>query len=254
MPALAATRSGHSPTRRSSGTCPVPPRWSSPRLPCTRSTASPPQPPTGSSTASPARGPPWCFACPPRRTSTRSRVASTGLGYTRPQEEGGVWDGGEDLIPSIDPTLTPELQYGSRPCPEDRHLVLTSDTSDLLGVGIEGCHPETATKWPMPTTLVGHVGEPLAAVMFTGDFACSELAMSTCRRRGPPACAEPGRGCRRGEPARRPAGGGPPRGSAAGRDGLRQRGPGDCQRPLPRHSRLWRGARQGRQASTSCSP
>ncbi len=60
------------------------------------------------------------------------------LGYTRPQEADGVWDGGEDLIPSIDPTLTPELQYVA--LLEDQHLVLTSDTSDYLANGNEGCH------------------------------------------------------------------------------------------------------------------
>ena len=33
------------------------------------------------------------------------------LGYTRPDDEDGVWRGGSDLLPGIGPDLTPELQY-----------------------------------------------------------------------------------------------------------------------------------------------
>ena len=97
------------------------------------------------------------------------------LGYTPPQEADGVWDGGEDLIPSIDPTLTPELQYVA--LLEDQHLVLTSDTADYLAKATKAATGD-GDRVAGADDLVDHVSDPLASVMFTGDLACSELAMS----------------------------------------------------------------------------
>lgn len=98
-----------------------------------------------------------------------------GLGYTRPSDTEGVWVGGVDLVPTIDPTLTPELQYVA--LLEDQHLVLTSDAEAYLGTAMksatgDGDHLTSADD------LIGHIDEPLAAVVFTGDFACTALAMS----------------------------------------------------------------------------
>ena len=52
------------------------------------------------------------------------------LGYTRPDDEDGVWRGGSDLLPGIGPDLTPELQYVALDA--DERLVRTSDTADYL--------------------------------------------------------------------------------------------------------------------------
>jgi hypothetical protein len=99
----------------------------------------------------------------------------TGLGYTRPSDSDGVWSGGSDLVPTIDPTLSPELQYVALLA--DQHLVLTSDTDAYLAGAVKSASGD-ADRLTGADDLVGQVDEPLAAVLFTGDFACSALAMS----------------------------------------------------------------------------
>ena len=46
-------------------------------------------------------------------------------GYKKPKEDDGVWEGGADLMPEIDPTISPELQYVT--LLEDQGLVVSSD-------------------------------------------------------------------------------------------------------------------------------
>ena len=49
-------------------------------------------------------------------------------GYTKPKDEDGVWEGGADLVASLDGTLSPEVQYVA--LLEDQGLVVTSDSAD----------------------------------------------------------------------------------------------------------------------------
>lgn len=94
------------------------------------------------------------------------------LGYQRPDQATGVWDGGEELLPGIGADLTPELQYVALDA--DRHLVFTSDTSDYLAHAVDHAGdggPEDLTD------VVDASGEPLSASIYSGDYTCSALAM-----------------------------------------------------------------------------
>jgi hypothetical protein len=97
------------------------------------------------------------------------------LGYERPEQDDGVWSGGAQLLPTIAPELTPELQYVALDA--DERLVLTSDSADFLGSTVEGLGEDGG-----PEQLEGVVeasGEPLSAVVYDGAHACQALAMST---------------------------------------------------------------------------
>ena len=57
-------------------------------------------------------------------------------GYEKPKEDDGVWKGGLDLMPEIDPSISPELQYVT--LLEDQGLVVSSDTADYAEHGGRG--------------------------------------------------------------------------------------------------------------------
>jgi hypothetical protein len=97
----------------------------------------------------------------------------TDLGFTPPEEDTGVWRGGESLLPTIAGELTPELQYVA--LDPDRHLVLTSDGAEYLDRAVDGLDdggPEGLAD------VVDASGEPLSASVYSGDYTCSALAMS----------------------------------------------------------------------------
>ncbi len=101
------------------------------------------------------------------------------LGYTRPDDDTGVWDGGPDVVTRIAADLTPELQYLALDAADG--LVLASDTAGYLreavghvrgddrgdggGAGGELAHVATAS------------GGALNAAIYDSDHACSQLAM-----------------------------------------------------------------------------
>lgn len=95
-------------------------------------------------------------------------------GFTRPSEDDGVWTGGETLLPGIGTDLTPELQYVALDA--DDGLVLTSDQEPYLRQVMddlgEGGLPDQVDD------VVAASGEPLSAAIYTGDRACTALAMS----------------------------------------------------------------------------
>ena len=97
------------------------------------------------------------------------------LGYQRPEEEGDVWVGGIDLLPSIG-VLTPELQYLA--VDADERLVVGSDTQDYLEQAMS-----TVTGDADPVEglddVVGAMDEPLAAAIYDGPVVCSSLAMGS---------------------------------------------------------------------------
>jgi hypothetical protein len=100
------------------------------------------------------------------------------LGFTRPSKKTGVWKGGTDLVAAIDPTITPELQYVA--VLADRQLVVTSDVESYAAVAAETAAGRRDSLGGVSSTrdLVAKLDEPAAAMVWSGDFACSDLAMS----------------------------------------------------------------------------
>ena len=101
-------------------------------------------------------------------------------GYTKPKDEDGVWKGGVDLVAQLDPTLSPEVQYIA--LLEDQGLVVTSDSPQLCRPPLPKSPRATATRWrPVDgvTDMARQVGDPANAMLWTGDFACDDLAMSS---------------------------------------------------------------------------
>ena len=93
------------------------------------------------------------------------------LGWTRPEEDDGVWVGGPDVLAGTGSMLTPELQHVALLA--DEGLVLTSDQAPFLEQVLEDeGGPEELTE------LAGALEEPLAAAVYDGAYACEHLAMS----------------------------------------------------------------------------
>ena len=65
------------------------------------------------------------------------------VGYTRPSSDTGVWLGGEDLMNSIGPDLTPELQYFALDA--ESGSPLASMTSSSSSEAPPSCSPSTAS-------------------------------------------------------------------------------------------------------------
>jgi hypothetical protein len=101
-----------------------------------------------------------------------------GLGYERPDDETGVWDGGEQLVARIaernGASLSPQFQYLA--LDSDRHLLLASDSSPYLREAVAGLDDDLDDDGL--ADVVDAVGEPLSAAVYTGDFACRSLAMA----------------------------------------------------------------------------
>lgn len=100
------------------------------------------------------------------------------LGFKKPSSSTGVWRGGIDLVAAIDPTITPELQYVV--VLADRHLIVTSDTEDYAkqAAAVAEGHADSLADAHSTGELVGKIREPAAAMIWPGDFACEDLAMS----------------------------------------------------------------------------
>jgi hypothetical protein len=95
-------------------------------------------------------------------------------GFARPDRDGGVWMGGDTLLPEIGADLTPELQYVALDV--DRGLVLTSDTAGYLAQVVDGLGDDQISE--QQRSVISGSGEPLSAVVYDGDHVCSALAMS----------------------------------------------------------------------------
>lgn len=99
------------------------------------------------------------------------------LGYQRPKGDEGVWVGGPDLMPQIDSSLTAQLQYVVLLAGKD--LVLSSDSKTYLS---------SVTKVPLgdadslrdldSARELASRADPMTAVLWSRDFACSDLALS----------------------------------------------------------------------------
>lgn len=100
------------------------------------------------------------------------------LGFAEPSRSTGVWQGGADLVAAIDPTITPELQYVV--VLADQNLVVTSDEEDYAEQAAEVAQGDRDSLADVGRTreLVDTLDEPAAALVWPGDFACDDLAMS----------------------------------------------------------------------------
>ncbi|WP_426245908.1 hypothetical protein [Nocardioides sp. LHG3406-4] len=94
----------------------------------------------------------------------------TELGFAEPSSEDGVWEGGGDLLARIDPTLTPELQYVA--VDRGERLIRTSDSASYLEEALDADRIEGVDD------VVAETGSPLAASVYSADYACSRLGMS----------------------------------------------------------------------------
>lgn len=97
------------------------------------------------------------------------------LGYTAPDDEDGVWRGGAAVVARVGGTLTPELQHVA--LLEEERLVLTSDTAIYLETALDAVAGDDAGMKGVDDA-VDPSGEPLSAIVYTGDQACRSLAMS----------------------------------------------------------------------------
>jgi hypothetical protein len=99
-------------------------------------------------------------------------------GYTAPQDDDGVWRGGSDLVAALDPTLTPEVQHVA--LLKDQGLVVTSDSASYAATAAKVAEGNgaAASSEDGVSDLAGRLGRPANAMIWTGDFACEDLAMS----------------------------------------------------------------------------
>jgi hypothetical protein len=100
------------------------------------------------------------------------------LGYERPDDDTGVWNGGEELVARISAanggSISPQFQYLA--LDPDRHLLLASDSGPYLREAVGDLDDDLDDDGL--AEVAGAVDEPLSAAVYTGDFACKSLAMA----------------------------------------------------------------------------
>ncbi len=103
----------------------------------------------------------------------------TSAGFTKPKSSTGVWKGGADLLATIDPEISPELQYVVLLA--DQHTVVTSDNAGYAAAAADVVRGKASSLGDANGTskdLAGQVAEPVSAVLWARDYACSDLAMA----------------------------------------------------------------------------
>lgn len=100
------------------------------------------------------------------------------LGFTRPRDATGVWLGGIDLVAGIDPTITPLLQYVV--VLEDQGLIVTSDVESYASEAAAVARGKSPSLGDVQVAreVVKPVEDPVAAELWSRDFACDDLSMS----------------------------------------------------------------------------
>ena len=170
-------------------------------------------------------------------------------GYQQPKDDDGVWDGGTDLVAGLDPSLSPEVQYVA--LLEDQGLVVTSDQRGYAAeaASVAAGDGSSAASKDGVTDLADPLGEPANALVWTGDFACDDLAMSQADQDDQAQAKRlVSQGGRR-DPALGPGDGDAARPDPARGRTLRGLGAGEEEPPLPCEAR--RRRRPGREGSRS---
>ena len=96
------------------------------------------------------------------------------LGWDPPEDDEGVWVGGPDVVSAVG-TLTPELQHFVLLA--DRHVVLASDQAPYLEQVLEVVDGDAEAAGGLADLAAG-LGEPVAAAVYDGAYACEHLAMA----------------------------------------------------------------------------
>lgn len=99
----------------------------------------------------------------------------TALGWTAPEEDDEVWVGGPDVLAGVGPRLTPELQHFV--LLHDQGVILASDQAGYLEQVLGVVHGDAEAAEDLDELAAG-LGEPLAAAIYDGAYACERLAMS----------------------------------------------------------------------------
>lgn len=99
-------------------------------------------------------------------------------GYKKPKKDDGVWNGGVDVVAAIDPTISPELQYVV--LLKKQGLVVSSDEetyAQSAAAAAKGDAKSLASTGRVDG-LDDTLGHTANAELWSGDFACEDLAMS----------------------------------------------------------------------------
>lgn len=98
------------------------------------------------------------------------------LGYDAPPDgpgTDGTWQGGADLVASIDPMLTPVMQ--NMAVVAEERLVVMSDAPGPVSATVEVIAGDAEG---LDAPLTGVAGTPKQAWLWADDFACEDLTMS----------------------------------------------------------------------------
>ncbi|HET6152352.1 MAG TPA: hypothetical protein VFE15_05305 [Marmoricola sp.] len=103
------------------------------------------------------------------------------LGFKKPGSATGVWLGGTDLVAAIDPddpTISPELQYVA--VLADKHLIVSSDQESYARTAAAVADGKGRSLGAISEArgVADPLTEPAAAMLWSRDFACTDLAMS----------------------------------------------------------------------------
>ena len=99
-----------------------------------------------------------------------------GLGYDEPEDETGVWVGGDELIAEIaqGESISPQLSHVALDA--DRHLVLTSDDEGYLAEAVDALDSDEGGG--QVDAVAAEAGDALSAVLLDSAQVCGGLAMS----------------------------------------------------------------------------
>ncbi|SEB71281.1 hypothetical protein SAMN04489844_0901 [Nocardioides exalbidus] len=97
-----------------------------------------------------------------------------GLGWTRPDDDDDVWVGGTTVLASVG-ALTPELQHFA--LLRDRGIVMASDQAAFLEQAVEVAKGDADGAGDLAGLAAG-LEDPVAAAVYSGDYACEHLAMA----------------------------------------------------------------------------
>ena len=186
-------------------------------------------------------------ACPTASTSTTLGDSFEALGYERPDDDDGVWSGGEELVARIaarDGSTSPRSSSTSPSTPTGT-CCWPATAAPYLREAVGDARTTTSTT-RASRDVAAAVGEPLSAAVYTGDFACKSLAMAQADEDDQSTADQLVAAGRRRRPADRLRDGRRAGRRGAGRDGLRERRPGPPQRRQPRRAGRRPGARPGR--------
>lgn len=95
------------------------------------------------------------------------------VGFEEPDEDDGVWRGGGDLLETLSGPVTPEL--GALQIDDEAGVLYGSSDAAFLA---ERADVERGERSDGVAEVADTIGTALAASVYTGEHACSELSMS----------------------------------------------------------------------------